>query len=44
MVDWSSQPCIEAPFTLDLTKATLLGVIEEPYLLPNYPPTPWQQR
>ena len=34
---WSSQPCIEAPFTLDLTKATLLGVIKEPFLLPNYP-------
>ena len=33
MVDWSSQP----PFTLDLTKATLLGVIKEPFLLPNYP-------
>ena len=33
MVDWSSQP----PFTLDLTKATLLGVIEEPFLLPNNP-------
>ena len=37
MVDWSSQPCIKPPFTLDLTKATLLAVIEEPYLLPNYP-------
>ena len=37
MVDWSSQPCTELPLTLDLTKATLLAVIEEPYLLPNYP-------
>ena len=37
MVDWSSQPCIMPPFTLDLTKATLLGVIEEPFLLPNNP-------
>ena len=37
MVDWSSQPCTEPPLTLDLTKATLLAVIEEPYLLPNYP-------
>ena len=36
MVDWSSQPCIKPPFTLVLTKATLLGVIKEPFLLPNY--------
>ena len=37
MVDWISQPCIERPFNLDLTKGTLLGVIKEPYLLPHYP-------